>query len=65
MPRPGHGRSRHGGIERQAERINETLVAIDQKKLTTIERNKLRGHGIIVQGTAEAAGGKSKAKKKR
>ena len=46
-----------GALKRQAERVNETLVAIDQKKLTTTERNKLRGHGIIVQGVSEAQGG--------
>jgi hypothetical protein len=37
-------------LKRQAERINETLVAIDRKKLTTADRNKLRDQGIIVQG---------------
>src|ERR1700728_2328843 len=35
-----------GALRRQAERVNESLVAIDQKKLTTTERNKLRGQGI-------------------
>ena len=49
-----------GALKRQAERINETLVAIDQKKLTTIERNKLRGHGIIVQTASETRAETSK-----
>jgi hypothetical protein len=53
-----------GALKRQAERVNDTLVAIDQKKLTTTERTKLRSHGIIVQGTSEAQGGKPRAKKK-
>jgi hypothetical protein len=53
-----------GALKRQAERVNDTLVAVDQKKLTTAERTKLRGHGIIVQGESEAQGGKSRAKKK-
>ena len=53
-----------GALKRQAERVNETLVAIDQKKLTTTERNKLRGHGIIVQGASEAQGVGRSAKKK-
>jgi hypothetical protein len=35
-------------FKRQAQRVNDTLVAIDQKKLTSTERNKLRDHGIIV-----------------
>ena len=47
-------------LKRQAERVNDTLVAIDQKKLTSTERNKLRDHGIIVEGESEAAEGKAK-----
>ena len=39
-------------LKRQAERVNDTLVAIDQTKLTAADRNKLRAHGIIVQGYA-------------
>jgi hypothetical protein len=35
-------------LKNQAERVNETLVAIDTKSLTTTERNKLRSQGIIV-----------------
>jgi hypothetical protein len=41
-------------MKRQAERVNDTLVAIDQKKLTAADRNKLQGHGIIVQGDSQA-----------
>ena len=36
-------------MKRQAERVNSTVVAIDRKKLTTIERNKLQEHGILVE----------------
>ena len=54
-----------GALKRQAERINDTLVAIDQKKLTATERNKLRSHGIIIQGDSEARESKPKARRKR
>ena len=64
MPRPGHGRSRHAALS-QADRVNETLVAIDQKKMTTTDRNKLRAHGIIVQGESVAGAKKSKKRPKR
>ena len=37
-------------LKRQAERLNDTLVAIDRKKLSAADRNKLRDQGIIVQG---------------
>jgi hypothetical protein len=36
-------------MKRQAERVNSTVVAIDRKKLTTTERNKLEDHGILVE----------------
>jgi len=52
-------------LKRQAERVNDTLVAIDRKKLTAAERNKLQGHGIIVQKGVEAQEGVSKVRKKR
>ena len=54
-----------GALKRQAERINDTLVAIDQKRLTAAERNKLRSHGIIIQGHSEAQEGKSKTRRRR
>ena len=54
-----------GAFKRQAQRVNDTLVAIDRKKLTSTERNKLRDHGIIVQGGSEAQEGKSKVRKKQ
>ncbi len=41
-------------LKRQAERVNETLVAIDPKKLTAAERNKLRSQGIIVERNLQA-----------
>jgi predicted KAP-like P-loop ATPase len=47
-------------LKRQAERVNPTLVAIDLKKLTTVERNKLQEHGILVDD--EPADRKSRSK---
>jgi len=43
-------------LRKQAERVGDTLVAIDRKKLGTAERNKLRDHGIVVgaEDVAEA-----------
>jgi hypothetical protein len=41
-------------LKRQAERINDTLIAIDQKRLTATERTKLRSHGIVIQDHPEA-----------
>ena len=54
-----------GAMKRQAERVNDTLIAIDQKKLTAAERSKLLGHGIIVEGEPGAQERKSTARKKR
>jgi hypothetical protein len=51
-------------LRRQAERVNDTLVAVDQKKLTSAERSKLLAHGIIVEGYAHAGEGKPKKRKK-
>ena len=51
-------------LKRQAERVNDTLVAIDQAKLTAAERTKLRAHGIIVQGDTQAGTIRPKARKK-
>ena len=39
---------------RKAERVSDTLVAIDQAKLTPAQRDKLKTHGIIVQSVALA-----------
>jgi hypothetical protein len=50
-------------LRRDAERLNETLVAIDQK-LTAAERAKLRTQGIIVQGDTGAPAGRPKTRKK-
>jgi hypothetical protein len=36
-------------LRRNAERISETIVAIDHLKLTATEREKLRGQGILIQ----------------
>ena len=41
-----------GVLKRHAERVNSTVVAIDRKKLTTTERNKLRDSGILVDDDA-------------
>ena len=43
-------------LRKQAERVNDTLVAVDQKKLTSAERTKLLAHGIIVEGHADDRG---------
>jgi Helicase conserved C-terminal domain len=40
-------------LRHQAERISETIVAIDHAKLTASERDKLLGQGIIVQTDAD------------
>ena len=44
-----------GALKKQAERLNDTLVAVD-KKLTAAERAKLQAQGIFVQGSGEAGG---------
>jgi hypothetical protein len=54
-----------GALKRQAERVNDTLVAIDQKTLTAAERSKLRSHGIIVRGDPETPEDRSKGKRRR
>jgi hypothetical protein len=36
-------------MKRQAERLTETIVAIDQLRLTTTDRNKLRDQGILIE----------------
>ena len=38
----------------EAERLSDTMVAIDQAKLTASERDKLLGQGIIVQTDSDA-----------
>jgi hypothetical protein len=42
-----------GALKRHAERLNDTVVAIDQK-LTAAERNKLQAHGIITVESSPA-----------
>jgi hypothetical protein len=54
-----------GALKRQGERINDNLVAIDQKKLTATERNKLRSQGILVQSASETHTPKAKSRKRR
>jgi hypothetical protein len=41
-------------LGRRTERLNETIVAIDQTKLTAKERDKLLGQGIIIQADSDA-----------
>ena len=61
MPRPRHGRPRRVGPQTPGRgRVNDTLVAIDQTKLTAADRNKLRAHGIIVQGDTSAGAVRTK-----
>jgi hypothetical protein len=52
-------------LKSQGERVNDTLVAIDKKKLTAAERNKLQVQGIIVSGESEALERKKKETRKR
>ena len=52
-------------MKRQAERVNSTVVALDLKKLTIVERNKLQENGILVDAEPESRESKSKARKKR
>ena len=41
-------------LRRQAERIGDTIIAIDHAKLTASERDKLLGQGIVVQTDSNA-----------
>ena len=36
-------------MKRQAERVTETIIAIDQLRLTTADRNKLRDQGVLIE----------------
>jgi hypothetical protein len=51
-------------LKKGAERINETIVAIDGAKLAPADRAKLKDQGLIVQGHAESAA-KPAARKRR
>ncbi len=42
-------------LRRHAERISDTIVAIDHLKLTATERDKLRSQGILVQANSAAS----------
>jgi len=44
-------------MKRQAERLTETIVAIDQLRLATADRNKLRDQGILIEGKEKGSGG--------
>jgi hypothetical protein len=51
-------------IKRGAERVGDTRVALDARRLAPSERNKLRDHGILLSGNVERAD-KPTAKPKR
>jgi hypothetical protein len=52
-------------LRKQAERVNDTLIAVEQKNLTSAERAKLLAHGIIVEGHADAGGIRPKTKTRK
>lgn len=52
-------------LKKGAERVNETIVAIDRPRLATSERAKLKDQGLVVQGGAEPVANSPAAKKKR
>jgi hypothetical protein len=55
-------------LRKQAERVNDTLVALDARKLTPADRARLITQGIVVGDAADAdagAGAKRKSKKKK
>jgi hypothetical protein len=54
-----------GALKSHAQRINDTLVALDAKRLTAAERTKLRGRGVIVQGHSEDREARSKVRRRR
>ncbi len=57
-----------GALKQHGERLNETTLALDAEKLTSIERNKLKLHGILIETRTNlpaAAAPKRKAAKRR
>lgn len=52
-------------LKKRAERVNETIVALDGGRLTPAERARLKDQGLVVQGHAEPAAKRPAAKKKR
>jgi hypothetical protein len=52
-------------LKKGAERVNETIVALDGPRLATSERAKLKDQGLIVQGGAEPVVKPVKRKKAR
>jgi Helicase conserved C-terminal domain len=52
-------------MKRQAERVNTTVVALGLTKLTTVVRNKLQEHGILVENEPGGRETKSNARKLR
>lgn len=51
-------------LKKGAERINETIVAVDAGRLTPAERARLKDQGLVVQGQAAPAAKSTAAKKK-
>lgn len=41
-----------GVLKKQAERFNDTTIALDPKTLNTTERNRLRAQGVLIQNQA-------------
>ncbi len=53
-------------LRKQAERLNDTLVALDAERLTTADRTRLMSQGIVVEAPVGAgAERKSAAKRKK
>ncbi|MGE3820682.1 MAG: helicase-associated domain-containing protein, partial [Isosphaeraceae bacterium] len=41
---------RVAGILKKARRINDTLIEVDPKQITSVERDRLRAQGVLVEG---------------
>ncbi len=52
-------------LKKGAERVNETIVAVDGPRLGTPERARLKDQGLVVQGGNEPVAKRPAAKKKR
>jgi Helicase conserved C-terminal domain len=52
-------------LKRQGERLTDTLVAINQKRLTAADRTKLKSRGILVQDSSDARETKPKKGRRR
>lgn len=52
-------------LRKQAERLQDTLVAIEPARLTAVERKKLQDQGILIESVVKAREPKAKTKKAR